>query len=330
MRFYKTKIKERKKLIFISSRVLHIWWAIHTMCLHVPCLSLKGPPLAFLRANKWDFPPHSSPSQFPLPLQKKKKKKNFILGFLYILSWICHSPATLSHTLISHDFLLLITTRYLSKRMRPPQSLKHEFLKKWVLGLKICNSTRQNMTILERKKAIKLSADIAMASTRSGLTCWSRALVAKASRDADNKVIVERILASESERVMQVSPSGIITGSKRVRSKKILKKSRFLKRIRRCVPQMVIAKSLAKRMVKKRTQVLKSLVPGGEFMDDSSLIEETLDYLVSLRAQVDVMRTLAKAAELLNDGVDIYKDHNNPWPNCTRAHTPPAALGIFI
>jgi hypothetical protein len=53
-------------------------------------------------------------------------------------------------------------------------------------------------------------------------------------------------------------------------------------------------------MVNRRTQVLKSLVPGGEFMDDISLIEETLDYIESLRAQVDVMRTLAKATELVN------------------------------
>lgn len=174
--------------------------------------------------------------------------------------------------------------------MRAPQSLKQEFLKKWMVGLQLCESTNQNMSILERKKAIKLSADIAMASTRNGMTCWSRALVAKASTDFGNKVLVDNILlASQSEKLKNKRTI--------IRRKKILRKSH---RARKARGGRVVARSLAKEMVKKRTQVLKSLVPGGEFMDDVSLIEETLDYIVSLRAQVDVMRTLAKATELMN------------------------------
>ena len=103
-----------------------------------------------------------------------------------------------------------------------PQSLKQEFLKKWMLGLKVCDSTKQNMSILERKNAIKLSADIAMASTRNGMTCWSRALVAKASKDNnDNKAIVEQISTCESEiRLKKVSLIGPATVNKRFRSKK--------------------------------------------------------------------------------------------------------------
>ncbi|KAJ9141223.1 hypothetical protein P3X46_031786 [Hevea brasiliensis] len=186
--------------------------------------------------------------------------------------------------------------------MRAPQTIKQEFLKKWILGLQLCDFAKQNMSMLERKKAIKLSADIAIASTRNGMTCWSRALVAKASRDYGDKVLVERMLASESEKLKKVSSIGLIAPNKWViiRSKKILRKSRRARRVRSSVPLSVLAKSIAKKMVKKRTQVLKSLVPGGEFMDDISLIEETLDYIISLRAQVDVMQTLAKATELLN------------------------------
>ncbi|XP_050218710.1 transcription factor IBH1-like 1 [Mercurialis annua] len=183
--------------------------------------------------------------------------------------------------------------------MRAPCQLKQEFLRKWLLSLKICNLTKQNFTILQRKKAIKRSADIAMASTRNGMSYnWRRALVAKASRDDDdNKILVHHMLAySDSETLKKVSTSGQNMRNKRIRSKKILKKIRCTKRAKKFVLKMAIAR----KMVKKRTQVLKSLVPGGEFMDDMSLIEETLDYIVSLRAQVDVMRTLAKANGLLN------------------------------
>lgn len=183
--------------------------------------------------------------------------------------------------------------------MLSPSSLKQEFLKKWIMGLQVCNSAKQNMSILERKKAIKLSADIAMASTRNGRTCWSRAFIATASKDDDNKVLVEHILAPECERLKKVS-IGSVMCNKRVRCKKALKRSCCIRRAKKSSPKMVLAKSIARRMVKKRTQVLKSLVPGGELMDDVSLIEETLDYIVSLRAQVDVMRTLAKATELVN------------------------------
>jgi hypothetical protein len=183
--------------------------------------------------------------------------------------------------------------------MRDPSSLKQQFLKKWILGLQVCGSGKQNMSILERKKAIELSADIALASTRDGRTCWSRALIANASKHDDNKVLVQHLLAPESERLKNAS-IGLVMDNKRVRCKKILKKSCCIKRVRKSEPQVVLAKSIAKRMVNRRTQVLKSLVPGGEFMDDISLIEETLDYIESLRAQVDVMRTLAKATELVN------------------------------
>ncbi|KAG6772201.1 hypothetical protein POTOM_023599 [Populus tomentosa] len=184
--------------------------------------------------------------------------------------------------------------------MRAPSSvIKQQFLKKWIMGLQVFGSAKQNMSILERKKAIRLSADIALASTRDGRTCWSRALIANASKEDDSKVLVQHLLAPESERLKKAS-TGLVMDNKRVRCKKILKRSCCIKRVRKGAPQVVLAKSIAKRMVMRRTQVLKSLVPGGEFMDDISLIEETLDYIVSLRAQVDVMRNLAKATEVVN------------------------------
>lgn len=180
-------------------------------------------------------------------------------------------------------------------------SLKQEFLKKWIEGLKRCRSSKKNMSILERKKAIKLSADVAMASARNGTTCWSRALIASASKDG-----VEQILGTpESPERMKMkkvifptSGAALATfcnNKRRMtrfrRSKKILKRSSGIRRRR----------NIAERLVRKRTQVLKSLIPGGESMNDEvSLMEETLDYIISLSAQVDVMRSLASVSELVN------------------------------
>ncbi|KAL3586357.1 hypothetical protein D5086_013224 [Populus alba] len=144
--------------------------------------------------------------------------------------------------------------------MRAPSSvIKQQFLKKWIMGLQVFGSAKQNMSILERKKAIRLSADIALASTRDGRTCWSRALIANASKEDDSKVLVQHLLAPESERLKKAS-TGLVMDNKRVRCKKILKRSCCIKRVRK----------------------------------------ETLDYIVSLRAQVDVMRNLAKATEAVN------------------------------
>jgi hypothetical protein len=183
-------------------------------------------------------------------------------------------------------------------RMRSSSSLKQEFLEKWIMGLQRCTSANKNMSILERKKAIKLSADLAMAAARNGRTSWSRAVIANATRESDKRLLAEKILqGQESEILLKKVSSMSVTRNRRIRSKKILKRSR--RTSSRSVTQKVLASSIAKRLVQKRTHILKSLVPGGEFMDEISLIEETLDYIAYLRAQVDVMRCIATAPQLM-------------------------------
>ncbi|OVA15731.1 hypothetical protein BVC80_1829g13 [Macleaya cordata] len=193
--------------------------------------------------------------------------------------------------------------------MRPPTSFKQEFLKKWLVGLKICGSSMKNMNFLQRKNTIKLSADVAMASARAGKTSWSRALIAKASKqdEDENKILVEKMLATNDFDYQKLSITTTKTSNSigsHITSKKILRRSCSLRRIRKCAPhQRVLASSIAKRiMVKKKTQVLKSLVPGGESMDDfSNLLEETLDYIFALRAQVDVMRRVVNASSQVSN-----------------------------
>ncbi|KAK4415122.1 Transcription factor I-like 1 [Sesamum alatum] len=169
--------------------------------------------------------------------------------------------------------------------------LKQEFLKKWIKCLHTySNNFNKNTSILDRKKAIKLSADVAIASTRKPTTQWSRAVMANVvvSGDATNRILVEQVLG---RKVDMTATSGLIMKMKC--SKKILRRSLMARK--RVVPgrRAMEASSIAKKLVKNRTRVLKRLVPGGEGMDEVSLIQETLDYIVSLRVQVDVMRRLA-------------------------------------
>ncbi|CAN1223314.1 Transcription factor IBH1-like 1 [Linum grandiflorum] len=138
-----------------------------------------------------------------------------------------------------------------------------------MLALQLCNHNNKTKSVAERKKTIKLSAEIAIATARNGDTCWSRALIANAAK-------------SDSKR------------PKTMRCKKIVKRSCGIQRRRR--NDIVVApEKVAKRMARRKTELLKKIVPGGEFIsDDEALIRETLDYMVSLRAQVQVMRSLVR------------------------------------
>lgn len=167
--------------------------------------------------------------------------------------------------------------------MQNSSSLKQEFLRKWITGLRKYNSQKKNMSLLERKKAIKVSADLAMASTRvNKTTLWRKVLIANTSTNnilTDQKVT--KNFTNSSYRKIKI------------RSKKMLRRNHH------GAKERVAASVIAKRLVKKRTRKLKSLLPGGEFMDDVSLVDETLDYIQSLRAQVEVMRCFVTASELI-------------------------------
>ncbi|KAG9143708.1 hypothetical protein Leryth_018887 [Lithospermum erythrorhizon] len=182
--------------------------------------------------------------------------------------------------------------------MQNPNLGKKSFLEKWMKGLQRYNSSNKEMSILERTKVIKITSDIAMASTRKSSTFWSQALLANASQDDSNKTILEHMLGSNSKIVEKASRTllKMANNSKKIRSKKIVKKSCMAKRVNRIEYHGLASCVVAKRLVKKRTQVLKNLVPGGKYLQNESLIREALDYIDSLRVQVDVMRSLAYAS----------------------------------
>ncbi|KAK4757718.1 hypothetical protein SAY87_019019 [Trapa incisa] len=168
-------------------------------------------------------------------------------------------------------------------------SLRQKFLKKWVKGLQMYSSPKKLTTVMERKRFIRLSADVALASARGGMTRWSRALFSSALKDSQDKHFDRKIpgRAKGKERKLHESITRKIT------SRKVLKGIREGARKKGKAPSNRLpARTIAKRLVKKRTQLLRKIVPGGESMDNVSLITETLDYIISLRAQIDVMRSL--------------------------------------
>lgn len=177
--------------------------------------------------------------------------------------------------------------------MHASSSLKQEFLNKWAMGLKICHSS-EGMSLMERKRAIKVSADVAMASTRNPKTSWSRSLLGNACKEDKFKPLVSHVLGPHFERLKKIS-----NGSNSVR-RKILRRSRTICRARKRAAKVVSPSSVAKRLMKKKAKMLKSLIPGGDAIDELSLIEETLDYIISLRTQVEVMQRLANASDLQN------------------------------
>ncbi|ESQ42623.1 hypothetical protein EUTSA_v10014877mg [Eutrema salsugineum] len=155
--------------------------------------------------------------------------------------------------------------------MNTHNMVKQEFIKKWITTLHMLDSSVEHPTnITERKNAIRQSSDLAMAAARSGATVWSRALISRTGNKTTNKPVALRILKKARNRLKN-----------------------------RCT---TVRRNGTKIGVRRRTELLKSLVPGGELIDDKEyLIRETLDYIVYLRAQVDVMRTVASVDLVTGD-----------------------------
>ncbi|PKA65457.1 hypothetical protein AXF42_Ash005791 [Apostasia shenzhenica] len=153
--------------------------------------------------------------------------------------------------------------------MQKTNAFKQSFLKTMLLGLKLGVSSKK-MSYQERKRTIKLSANIAMAVAGDGRH-WSLAIIAHHAKQEKNKTLMWRML-----------------GRRRCEKARTENSPRISSRLRRRSQAEIIAKS----PVKKRTEILKRLVPGGEAMDDLSLLGEAIDYVISLQAQVDLMKLI--------------------------------------
>ncbi|MQL78726.1 hypothetical protein Taro_011163 [Colocasia esculenta] len=173
--------------------------------------------------------------------------------------------------------------------MQATASFKLTLLRGMLAGLSGVSS--RNMGLLERKAAIKHAADMAMAAARGSGARWSRALLTDLSKRKAAPTGAGSRLQSRPLHGCGASSFGrkFLRRSFRERSCRAWKR-------RPAAPRGVASASiLARRMVKKRAQVLRRLVPGADALDGFSLLEETLDYAVSLRAQVELMRGLTGA-----------------------------------
>ncbi|XP_062217274.1 transcription factor IBH1-like 1 [Phragmites australis] len=170
--------------------------------------------------------------------------------------------------------------------MRGPntkQAFKQGFLKNLILSLQAFRSSTSSssggaMNLQERKRAIKSSADIAMATARGGRARWPQALLASSSRPC-------------------ISPGKV------QRCKKIVKMCHHKRRrdgtgtTSLARTALISSSEIARRLVRKRTKILRRMIPGGEFLDEVSLLREAMDYVAHLHAQVDVLRCISKAMQ---------------------------------
>lgn len=141
----------------------------------------------------------------------------------------------------------------------------------------------------ERKRAIRLAADAALVNARGAdATSWSWSRTMQAAAELPQRRQITRRSAKKSALAS---------------SKRMLRRCRRLRRPRKVASATACSSAgvLARAMVRKRTRVLKGIVPGGEELhDECTLLGEALDYAVCLKAQVDVMQLLVRALQAAN------------------------------
>jgi len=171
-------------------------------------------------------------------------------------------------------------------------AFKQDLFRNLLLGLRARTTEAacpfDAMSLQERKRAVKCSADVAMAAVRRG------AAAAAGGRARWPKAILAAAAASSSSH----SPGGTC----KVRKSACCKRRVARRRVdaKRTIRGYAAAAScdVARRLVRRRTMALRKVIPGGNAaMDDAALLRETMDYVVHLRAQVDVLRAVSAAVQ---------------------------------
>ncbi|CAO2187685.1 unnamed protein product [Urochloa humidicola] len=189
--------------------------------------------------------------------------------------------------------------------MHAPRKFKKAFMAQLLVSLRAAGQASKSMGLRERRDAVRLSSDVAMALASSSRAraaaaprpapAWARALVARHAAERRNEALMRRIMGG-------AGYEAAARGRKEARSRRIVRRSRRVcsgaaGRKRRAASMAAAsggAMAAARRMVRARLQVLRSLVPGGEELRGLSLLSETLDYVVCLKTQVELMQSLCK------------------------------------
>ncbi|RLN12761.1 hypothetical protein C2845_PM09G20320 [Panicum miliaceum] len=143
------------------------------------------------------------------------------------------------------------------------------------------------MSLQERKRAVKCSADEAMAAAGGARARWPEAVLAAAAAAASSG-----------------SSPGARCEARRSRCKRVVRRCVGAKRMRRgCYAAAknaaaATSSDVARRLVRRRTVALRKVIPGGDAArDEAALLREAVDYVVHLRAQVNVLRRVSAAVE---------------------------------
>ena len=197
--------------------------------------------------------------------------------------------------------------------MHAPRKFRKAFMAQLLVSLRAAGQASKSMGLRERRDAVRLSSDVAMAlaSARAAPRSWARALVARHAAERRNEALMRRIMGGAGYEMAAAAAAA--RSRKEARSRRIVRRSRRVcsgsaGRKRRSLLAAAAAAAAsggagrcsamaaAKRMVKARLQVLRSLVPGGEALRGLSLLSETLDYVVCLKTQVELMQCLCRGS----------------------------------
>ncbi|GJM87094.1 hypothetical protein PR202_ga03014 [Eleusine coracana subsp. coracana] len=174
--------------------------------------------------------------------------------------------------------------------MQGSKQFKRAILKNLLLGLRKSGvaSRSRNMSFHEKKIAVRHAADAALATARGTAPCWSRSLAAELLHGLDAR----RTAAAECS-----------SWPRKTTCKSILRRQRrsFIRARPKSKATANAAGILARAMVRRRTRALREVVPGGRGMDECTLLGETLDYAVSLKAQVEAMQLLLRTLKAPNN-----------------------------
>ncbi|OEL30724.1 hypothetical protein BAE44_0008259 [Dichanthelium oligosanthes] len=178
------------------------------------------------------------------------------------------------------------------------KKFRHAILKNLLLGLirkggaAAAASRGMMMSFHERRSAIRHAADAALATARGAAPRWSRSLAAELSQDRRS---------GRDAHLLRSAKSAASSSECRSQSKMTCSSKRIPRRTLRARPKSkATAKAagvLARVMVRKRARALREIVPGGRGTDECTLLGETLDYAVSLKAQIEAMQLLLRTLQ---------------------------------
>jgi hypothetical protein len=185
--------------------------------------------------------------------------------------------------------------------MHASRKFKRAFMERLLQSLQVAGLTSKSMGLRERRDAVRLSSDVAMALARGSTAPWASALVTRHAAERRHEALMRRILSTAG---YESSLRAAATAScrKEIRSRKIVRRSHGVCSSRRKRRSSLVAASgsngatVARRMVKRRLQLLRKLVPGGEELHGFSLLSEALDYVMCLKTQVELMQRLCKGS----------------------------------